>query len=248
MDWLTIKLISAFLLPPLNFLLLGIAGFVLLKRRPRWGKRLVGIALGLLWLFSMPITGSALGLMLEKEAAVAVTLPTRAQAIVVLGGGIYFGVPDYADGTVGKHTLERLRYAAVLQRRSGLPILVSGGDLQNRGISEAEIMQRVLEQDFRVPVRWAETRSHDTIQNALYSKRILDANRIKTILLVTHGWHMPRARRLFEQGGFEVITAATGFNTMDRVVVLDFLPNAEGLEDSRIFFHEVMGMLWAALH
>lgn len=248
MDWLTIKFISAFLLPPLNFLLLGIIGLALLKARPAWGRAVLMLAIALLWLFSMPITGNFLGMLLEKDSAAAVKLPTSAQAIVVLGGGVYFGGPEYENGTVSKDTLERLRYAAALQRRTRLPILVTGGDLQARGIAEGALMQRALEQDFQVPVQWVEDRSHDTIQNAAYSKTILDGHGVKTILLVTHGWHMPRSRQLFERAGFTVLTAGTGFHSLGRLTVIDFLPNADGLEDSRMFFHEMIGMLWSAAH
>lgn len=242
MDWLTIKLISAFLLPPLNFLLLGSIGLALLKARPAWGKNLLALMIALMWLFSMPITGNALDMLLEKDSAGVVRLPTGAQAIVVLGGGISLGSPEY---TVSKDTLERLRYAAILHRRTRLPILVAGGDTEARGVSEGELMQKTLKQDFQVPVQWVEDKSHDTIQNAAYSKKILDTNGVKTILLVTHGWHMARSRKLFEQLGFEVLTAGTGFHDLGHLTVIDFLPNAEGLEGSRIFFHEMIGMLWS---
>lgn len=248
MNWLTIKLISSFLLPPLNFLILGILGLALLKARPAWGKKLLVLAIALMWLFSMPITGNLLGMLLEKDAAAAVVLPTSAQAIVVLGGGVYFGGPEFGAGTVRKDTLERLRYAAILHRRTRLPILVTGGDVEARGISEGKLMQRALEQDFQVPVQWVEDKSRDTIQNAAYSKKILDANGVKTILLVTHGWHMMRSRQLFEQAGFKVLPAGTGFHSLDHLTVIDFLPNVNGLDDSRIFFHEMIGLLWSAAH
>lgn len=243
MNWLMIKLISAFLLPPLNFLLLGIIGLALLKARPAWGKKLLGLMIALMWLFSMPITGNMLDTLLEKDSAVAVKLPTDAQAIVVLGGGVSFGSPEY---TVSKDTLERLRYAAILHRHTRLPILVTGGDTEAGGVSEGGLMQKTLEQDFQVPAQWVEGKSHDTIQNAAYSKKILDANGVKTILLVTHGWHMARSRQLFERAGFKVLTAGTGFHSLDHLTVIDFLPNVEGLDGSRIFFHETIGMLWSA--
>ena len=50
-----------------------------------------------------------------------------AQAIVVLGGGLYFDTPEYGGDTVGGSTLERLRYAATIARKTNLPVLVTGG-------------------------------------------------------------------------------------------------------------------------
>ncbi len=247
MNWLTIKFISAFLLPPLNFLMLGLAGLALWKVRPRWSRALLALMVALMWIFAMPVTGNALDMLLERDSAHAVKLPTEAQAIVVLGGGVVFGSPEYENGAVDKDTLERLRYAARLQRQLQLPILVTGGDVEARGTSEGELMRDALVQDFQVPARWVEDKSHDTIQNAAYSKRILDAAGVKTILLVTHGWHMARSRRLFEAAGFKVITAGTGFHNLDRLHIVDFLPSADGLKDSRVFFHEMIGVAWSAV-
>lgn len=248
MSYLAIKFVSAFLLPPLNFLLLGFAGIAFLRRRPALGRGLIVSMLALMWIFAMPLTGNALLMLLEKDSTVRVDVPTQAQAIVVLGGGVYFDGPEYAGGTVGKETLERLRYAATLYRRTGLPILVAGGDAEDRGIPEAGLMKKALVEDFNVPVKWAETGSTDTLQNAALSKKILDSNGVKTLLLVTHGWHMTRSRQLFERNGFNVITAATGFHNIGKLTVIDFLPNVEGLYGSRVFFHEVIGMLWADIH
>lgn len=248
MSYWAIKFVSAFLLPPLNFLLLGFAGMALLRTRPAVGRGLITAMIALIWVFAMPVTGNALLIMLERDSAHRVEIPTRAQAIVVLGGGVYFDGPEYAGGTVGKETLERLRYAAILYHRTGLPILVAGGDAEGLGRPEAGLMKKVLEEDFKVPVQWTEIASTDTLQNAVFSKKILDANGVKTLLLVTHGWHMARSRQLFERSGLNVITAATGFHHIGSLTMIDFLPNVEGLYGSRVFFHEAIGMLWGYLH
>lgn len=196
----------------------------------------------------MPITGNALLIWMEKDSRGVVALPTKAQAIVVLGGGVYLDAPEYDGGTVGRETLERVRYAARLYHSTHLPILVTGGDVEGSGRSEAGLMKKTLEEDFKVPVKWAETASTDTIENVAYSKRMLAAAGVKRVLLVTHGWHMARSRQLFEQAGFEVTTAATGFHRFGPINALDFLPNVDGLYGSRLFFHELIGSLWGRLH
>jgi uncharacterized SAM-binding protein YcdF (DUF218 family) len=110
-------------------------------------------------------------------------------------------------------------------------------------VSEAQQMRTVLEEEMKVPVRWAEERSVDTYTNALESHRILAPLGIRTIYLVTHAWHIPRARLAFERAGFEVIPAPTEFNALDLsdLVLLDFLPRASALVKSYYFFHEVLG-------
>ena len=55
MGWYATNLISAFLLPPLNLILLGMIGVLLLKGRPRLGKLLMVIALTLLYVLSSPL-------------------------------------------------------------------------------------------------------------------------------------------------------------------------------------------------
>jgi len=67
---------------------------------------------------------------------------------------------------------------------------------------------------------------------------------IKKIYLVTHAWHMPRSADVFRRAGFEVVEAPAAFTTRYRVDLLAFLPRAESLRDSKIFVHEVIGLLW----
>jgi uncharacterized SAM-binding protein YcdF (DUF218 family) len=94
-------------------------------------------------------------------------------------------------------------------------------------------------------VRWSEERSVDTFTNAQESRRILAAHGIRTIYLVTHAWHMPRARLAFEHAGFEVIPAATAFTRPQPTEpkLIDFLPRASALMQSYYFWHEVLGYL-----
>jgi uncharacterized SAM-binding protein YcdF (DUF218 family) len=65
--------------------------------------------------------------------------------------------------------------------------------------------------------------------------------------LVTHAWHLPRAEYAFRRAGFEVVAAATGFQSPRPLSVLDFIASMDGLSDSTIYFHEAIGMLWYRL-
>jgi uncharacterized SAM-binding protein YcdF (DUF218 family) len=110
---------------------------------------------------------------------------------------------------------------------------------------EAEQMRAILSDEMRVPVRWVEPHSRDTFSNASESYRILAPLGIRTIYLVSHAWHMPRARLAFEHAGFEVIAAPTGFSSFDagELGIHDFLPRASALLSSYYFCHEVLGYL-----
>jgi len=247
MSWFLTNLISTILLPPLNLLLVAALGLWLWNRRPRIARLLLTASFTLLWLLSTPYFAEALLHELEGEPHVTDTRKPLADAIVVLGGGTYFRAPEYGEDTVNKDTLERLRFAARLQRETGKPILVTGGMPLGNNRSEAEQMKEVLEQEFKVPVQWVEGASDNTLQNAMLSRKLLENAGIERIYLVTHAWHMPRAVLAFQAAGFQVIPAATGYTTRYRTDLLAFVPNAYALRDSRIFMHELIGMFWYQL-
>lgn len=247
MAWFLTNLISAFLLPPLNLLLLGMAGLLLWHKRPQLARMLITVSLALLWLCSTPFFAEAALHQLEGAPKALDTRMKQADAIVVLGGGTYFHAPEYGTDTVSEAALVRLRYAARLQRETGKPILVTGGKPLGNDLSEAQQMKSVLENEFKVPVRWTEDASDNTLENARYSYQLLQKSGIKRIYLVTHAWHMPRSARAFRQAGFEVVPAPTAWTTRYKVDLLDFVPRAEGLRDSKIFMHELIGLLWYRL-
>jgi len=250
MSWFITNFIATFLLPPLSLLLFLALGIILLYRRHKLAKPLILAVFGLLWIASTPyFAEGALHLLEAQTAPLDIGRPNgqsqAADAIVILGGGTYFRAPEYSgQDTLSDATLVRLRYGAKLQRETGKPILVTGGKPLGNSVSEARQMRMSLEQDFHVPVRWTEDDSDNTFENAYHSFRILQQAGIRRIYLVTHAWHMPRAAAVFRRAGFEVIEAPTAFTTRYRTDLLTFLPRAESLQDSKIFIHEVIGLLW----
>lgn len=252
MSWFLTNFIATFLLPPFNLLLLALAGMLLWHRYPKISRWLSGIALGMLWLLATPVVAEFLLQRLEDPSSALplnshITDKQTAEAIVILGGGLYAHAPEYGGDTVGITTLQRLRYAAGLQKQLKLPLLVSGGTPTGSALTEADLMQQSLEQDFNLAVQWKETSSENTYQSAFNSYRILNDVGIKRILLVTDAWHMPRAVPAFARAGFSVTPAPTAFTTRYHLDLLAFLPDAVSLNNSRIFFHELVGMLWYKL-
>jgi uncharacterized SAM-binding protein YcdF (DUF218 family) len=246
MEWLIRNAIASMLHPP-GFLLLAAAwGFAVLRRRPVFGRSLLALALIALYALSTHYVADGLLQIVEPPARDPLADRT-AQAIVVLGAGTYFAAPEYGADTVKPEALARLRYAAHLHRATQKPILTTGGSPEGAPDGEAVHMKVVLDRDFQVPVAWVEDRSRTTLENARFSYTILRADGVHTIYLVTHAWHMPRARLAFENAGFTVIPAATGYATRLRLTLLDFLPDARALLASSRFFHEVIGIAWYRL-
>lgn len=245
LSWQLTNTLVSLLLPPGVLILVIASGLALRRKRPRLGTTLLSGGLAALYALSMPLTSDALLHALEGESQA--TNINGAAAIIVLGGGKSHAAPEYGGDTILGATLIRLRYAAYLQRRTGLPILVSGGSPEGSAQSEAALMQRALQNEFSVPVRWAEGESANTLENARLSYRLLAAENIRSIYLVTHAWHMPRAQLAFEAAGFQVSPAATAYTTRYRLTILDFMPDARALRDSALFFHEIIGIVWYRL-
>jgi uncharacterized SAM-binding protein YcdF (DUF218 family) len=172
------------------------------------------------------------------------------QAIVILGGGVRRGALDlmqYQKQDVTNESMERLRMGARLAKVTQLPILVTGGRpdrIQVQDRSEAEIMAQVLANELGVKVRWLESRSNTTQENASFSAKILQENHVKSIYLVSHDWHLPRAIQVFQKEGFTVTPAPTGFQYHEKMTPLDYLPSVEGFAQTRHYWHEIIGRIW----
>ncbi len=247
MSWFITNFIAAILLPPLNLLLLAIIGLLLWQKRPRIARLLLVASVSLLWLLSSPFFSMMLLHTLEGTPHALDTDQDRAEAIVVLGGGTYSNAPEYGKDTVSEASLSRLRYAAKLYRETGKPILVTGGNPVGNLTSEGQQMKQALEEEFNIPVRWVEDRSDNTRENAYLSHEILKSAGINRVYLITHAWHMPRSVVAFKRAGFEVIPAPTNYSTHFQTSLLSYLPDAGALSVSRIFMHEMIGMLWYRL-
>lgn len=238
------KFLSALLLFPTNLLLLA-AGGLLWQRRRRGAAALTWLALALLCLFSTRSGALLLVTPLEQQNPPLAQVPAAAQAIVVLGGNRRSQAPEYAGLDAPSYlTLARLQYAARLQRRSGLPILVSGGKPDGEVESEAAVMARSLQDDFGVPVRWQEGGSATTADNATLSAAMLRAAGVQHILLVTDAMHMPRALASFRRAGLQVTPAPTVFFSRERPTSYDLIPSGEGMRRSNYALHEWIGMAW----
>lgn len=235
------SLLKTLVLPPGSLVVLALIALLLRRRYPRLAPGVLAVCLVGIYALSTPVL-STLALSALQPDYADPRGRRDVQAIVVLGGGTVRQAPEYGGvDDVNALTLVRVRYAAKLQRETGLPLLVSGGTVPPGVRSEAEQMQGLLTKEFGVPVRWTELRSVDTFTNATESARILKAAGVDRIFLVTHAWHVPRARLAFEHAGLEVVPAPTAFVRPDFPEPGDILPRASALVNSYYFFHEVVG-------
>jgi uncharacterized SAM-binding protein YcdF (DUF218 family) len=172
---------------------------------------------------------------------------SAAQAIVVLGGGIKRGDGDKVPDTLGAWSLERIDFAAHAYRELNLKVAVTGGRPAGARSAEAALMKATLESDFNVPVTWVENRSRTTFENALYTKELLKADNVTTVVLVTNAWHMRRALWSFERVGLHAIPwpAPLTYGETDRLD--DYLPSMFALLGSYQALHEAIGLAYYRL-
>lgn len=248
MDWIVLrKIIAGFVLPPAGPLLCVMLGLALMGRHQRYrriGKTLAWLGVGSLIALSLPVVSSWLIDVAGGAEPLSLTRPLAAQAIIITGGGVRIHAPEYGGNTLGPLTLERTRYGAYLVRKTGLPVLVTGG-VVSKGAPEAELMRDALQQEFALPVRWIEAKSRSTSENARFSAATLKSEGITRIVLVTHAVDVRRARLEFESAGFQVTSAPTGVgpNTPQPMVVLDFFPSASALQGSYYACYELIALL-----
>jgi uncharacterized SAM-binding protein YcdF (DUF218 family) len=254
---------TALLIPPVNLVPLAIAGLVIARFRPRLGRALTGVALAGLFVLGLPATSillmDALEMGLPRAPPTAARLrpdlpaevPGRALpgAIVVLSGdgaGTTLGgiLPPYGPGGL---TLERMQAGVVLARRLDLPLLVTGGSLSLHAPPIAAMMASALQQDFGISAAWIEPQARDTWENAKYSARILAGAGIRSVYLVTHGWHMRRALIAFRHFGLDAVPVAVRIDGPPNWEFDDFVPTASAWVRSYYAIHEWIGCLWYAL-
>lgn len=241
------SLLVTLLIPPFGFVTLAVAALVIPWGRAVPRRAIVAFSLMGLIVMGMPVVADRLLDALEMPAAgspPAADAPAR--AIIVLGAEIR-RTSSEPPVVVGRLSLERLATGARLQRSTGLPVLLSGGALQDDLPSIAEVMAESMQNDFLVPVRWRETRSQTTWENALFSAEILKQEGITSVYVVTHAWHMRRALLAFRNTGLTVIPAPIPPDRRTGVVFDDFLPRASTWTVSYFALHEWIGNAWYAI-
>ena len=233
------KALTALVLPPTGPLVLALIGLALLKLRPRLGLSLAWLGLLALLAFSLSFVSHALQDTLDGSGPLDFASARNAQAIVILGGGVRRNAPEYGGDTLGRLTLERVRYGAFVARKTRLPILVTGGAVYG-GIAEATLMTKSLEEEFQVKVRWEEVSSRNTHENAVRSAEILRSSGIRHVVLVAHSFDMPRATAEFTAAGLEVVPAPTHIPSRSIDSPLELLPSVSSLQDSYYALYELL--------
>jgi uncharacterized SAM-binding protein YcdF (DUF218 family) len=237
------KILPVFVSPIFIVLICLVIG-VLTRRRT-----LVITGVVLLYIASMPIAVDFLtsGRDRDFERLLPVDAPDS-EAVVVLGQGMSWlkvknsYVPDWGDP-------DRFFGGVELILANKAPKLVfTGGKLpwQQSDQTEGEVLSRYA-QMMQVPadkILVTET-VENTEQEGQAVRKVLGPA-TKRIILVTSGFHMQRAKALFEQSGFEVFAYpvdVTGQAT-EKITAINFLPNADALARASLTIREYLGRFY----
>jgi uncharacterized SAM-binding protein YcdF (DUF218 family) len=247
-------LLAALVLPPVPFLLMMLIGARLILPRRGLGWFVIILSVLLLWFGSCTGTAQLMSqFMLRPPPALTLDrikdLKSQPRtAIVILGAGMEPFAPEYGVSNLTHTSLERLRYGLWLSRETSLPVAFSGGVgwAQSDGMPEARVAAQIAATEFGRPLKWVEENSRDTRENAGRSVALLRTAGIKNIVLVTHGYHMPRAVEAFAiagAGDMQIEAAPMGLARGGMLPALMWMPTSKGIVDVRDILRELLGRL-----
>lgn len=152
---------------------------------------------------------------------------------------------------------DRFIQVALLYKKGHIKqILVSGGQngiFLEDDFREADFIAKNLI-DLGIPASdiIIENKSRNTIENAAYSKQLIDQNGgLKTkAVLITSAFHIPRARETFEQAGVKVRPYPCAFSILPSATIFSpasLLPSSGTLDGWGGIVRELFGRLYLSL-
>jgi uncharacterized SAM-binding protein YcdF (DUF218 family) len=231
-------------LSPLALLLL--AGLILLPALiRRWRLvALLGALLGLVAIALMtPLGANALVRVIERQAEPAPGECEAIDAIVLLAGGLRRPARHREDfDALTARSLARSFGLIEGRRDPRLPLVVAGGGRFR--ISEAEVIGALLQRlDHGHDALLLETASRTTWENASGVRRLLP-ERIERIALATSALHLPRARRVFREAGFDVCRWPLDSQYIAAGGIGAWWPQTSALAKSEAALHELVGLAY----
>jgi uncharacterized SAM-binding protein YcdF (DUF218 family) len=240
------KLFGFFAIPSNLVILIGIGGLLLMPTRfARAGRWFAFTSLVVLAILGFSPVGNALIIPLENRFPPWDAKRGAPDGIIVLGGAINGAGPG--DEVMLNEGAERLTVVPELARDyPNARILFSGGSsaLIDDGDAEAKFALRLLESLGVARGRIIlEDHSRNTVENALYSKAIVQPKPGERWLLVTSAYHMPRAIGVFRKAGFPVEPYPVDWRTRGvEDALYPFATMSEGLRQTDTAVHEWIGL------
>ncbi|MDO9381786.1 MAG: YdcF family protein [Hyphomicrobiaceae bacterium] len=245
--------VLTFLLQPSTFLLVLIVAGLLLQRsqrRQRLGIRLIATGAAGYFIAGILPLSNLLILPLEQRYAgiPAPAADEKITGIIMLGGFEDGWVSKGRGGVALNEAAERLTEGVrlALKHPESRVIFTGGvGGLLSGGTDAATPIGQLL-QDWGIAADRIvlEGKSRNTLENAEFTRALVDPKRGERWLLVTSAYHMPRAMGVFRHAGFAVEPHAVDFRTHGEVDVMRLFETVgDGLRRTDMVFKEWIGLL-----
>jgi uncharacterized SAM-binding protein YcdF (DUF218 family) len=243
------KVLGFVAIPSNVVIVLGLLGVLLLATRlKRTGRFLTVVSVIVLALLGLSPIGNALIIPLEQRFPPWDDTRGAPDGIVVLGGAITPDVSAARNEVALNEAAERVTSAVALARRyPQARIVYSGGTGAlvypegNEAVSAVRIFDRLGIPPERIIV---EEQSRNTVENAVFSLLLAMPQPGERWLLVTSGYHMPRAMGVFRAAGFPVEAYPVDWRTRGPQDALrPFSTLSGGLERADTAAHEWIGLL-----
>jgi len=211
------KVLGFFALPSNLLIVLALAGILLMRTRFRgFGQGLLIGAVLLLAVVGLAPVGNALMLPLEERFPKWDPKGGSPDGIVVLGGAVSPDVSDARKDIALNEAAERMTAVAKLARDhpSARIVFTGGSGRLFGGPSEADFVTSLFESFGIARDRIVlENRARNTVENAVFTKELVQPKPSERWLLVTSAHHMPRSIGLFRKAGFPVEAHPVDFRT-----------------------------------
>lgn len=236
--------ILLFILLPVNWILaLLVAAFI--KRNKPGGRSYLIAAIAVFYLLTIPLPFKGITRLWDVEPSYNIN-GKKYSCVIVLGG--FSGTDGQGHGRFTWAADRFIIGAQQVKTGNAAHILITGGNgsLIPGAFKEASWVKQQL-RSLGIPdsLILTESNSRNTLENAAFTKAILDSNGLKPpYLLVTSAFHMRRAKMIFNKKGMEVEPYSCSYVTNNRVFDLtDFLPQADILSHWGLYTKEVFGYI-----
>jgi len=244
----SIKKTIAIFTDPLRLTLLWCVAWWFLSswsRLNRW--RLYGLWASLLglWILSSPAGSTFIAEPLEPILPSPLARASEANGILVLACVHYENSNLVLPDKYGECALRRVLYGVTLHRKTGLPLVFSGGNMEGKQLSEAEANRRlaiamgVSPRSILLSQEGQDTASETAAVAKTWPKR--------TLMLVTTAAHMPRSVYLLEKAGVHAIPAPVDRSVfpgnLDWLSIASYIPDSKSLERSSAAIYEWLGLI-----
>ena len=152
---------------------------------------------------------------------------------------------------------DRFIQTALLYKKGHIKkIIASGGQngmfLEDNFMEADFVAQNLMALGIPAEDIWIENQSKNTMENARFSKQIMDSNGgLKTkAVLITSAFHIPRATLSFEQAGIAIRPYPCAFSILPsatRFSAVNMIPVSWAMDSWGGFFREMIGITYLKL-